>query len=278
MRKQIFPTAGFMIQPGTHRHIRHGMTYFTLLELLVVIAIIAILAAMLLPALAKARAKAKVALCATNLKQIGLAAMMYSSDYDDWAFACYRYNPSAMGGTTGRFTMVTLAKPNASYDYGLSYLPSVMLNSGVTDKRPPVGVFDCPASAYTYGGQPCSDYGPNTGALSLGTRGTVLWSKGFYKLTSLRISPALLAAFLDAKNYAGSSDSNGIYSGIVRVHASGSLGFNTVFADQHVEYVDITRCKKAYTLHGTYTDLAGFPKLAGPFPIPSGWPFVGTPE
>ena len=56
---------------------------FTLIELLVVIAIIAILAAILFPVFAKARDKARQAVCMSNMKQIAMAASMYASDWDD---------------------------------------------------------------------------------------------------------------------------------------------------------------------------------------------------
>lgn len=91
------------------RRCRHGMKYFTLIELLIVISIIAILAALLLPTLKKAREAAKSVSCLSNLKQLGNGIASYASDNQDFIGAqraTYSNNDaanSAYGGNSTRW-------------------------------------------------------------------------------------------------------------------------------------------------------------------------------
>jgi prepilin-type N-terminal cleavage/methylation domain-containing protein len=76
-----------------------GTSGFTLVELLVVLAIIAILAALLLPALARSRAKAQGIACVNNHRQLTLAWFMYPLDNNDWLVP---NNPANFGGPDGK--------------------------------------------------------------------------------------------------------------------------------------------------------------------------------
>ncbi|MBO4618509.1 MAG: prepilin-type N-terminal cleavage/methylation domain-containing protein [Victivallales bacterium] len=135
--------------------------HFTLIELLVVIAIIAILASMLLPALSKARDKAKTISCVNKFKQIGLAEMMYAQDNNDFiAIPVYHFMPSLViwrsytFDTTSGCTNPQHSKASALMFGGyLGGAPIKTLTKELT--RP---YFQCPSDNVIFGGDAGNGY------------------------------------------------------------------------------------------------------------------------
>jgi prepilin-type N-terminal cleavage/methylation domain-containing protein/prepilin-type processing-associated H-X9-DG protein len=125
---------------------------FTLIEILIVVAIIALLAAILFPAFARARDKARQAACASNLKQLGMAFVQYTQDYDEyyppgisnistntytqtfghgWGAQLYPYVKSPAAYTCPNVYKVTLPV-GGSYPTPPMYFMDYALNSAVT--------------------------------------------------------------------------------------------------------------------------------------------------
>lgn len=197
---------------------------FTLIELLVVIAIIAILASMLLPALNKARDKAKQITCISNHKQIGTAHNLYIGDYDGFT-GSYVENPP--GGTTSRKSWINMLFPYAGNNESVFECPSTISYPGARFRFSGVGIIAGYAANIT----------SVTGSGRFNAAGTT-HLYGHRKLTRLE-SPSQTAVFACTKRIRSDGKiytetywrQTGVLDGIEPVHLSRITNFT--FYDGH---------------------------------------------